>query len=107
MTDSERKALSEEYRRRNGVKPDSAISMQRLREFLQTYTPDGAMALHRARQAENKNLYVGMNQAWVQPPVATPSHGILSFPGTPERADHQQTSLPPGTDIELPEYDTF
>jgi putative transposase len=107
MTDSERKALSEEYRRRNGVKPDSAISMQRLREFLQTYTPDGAMALHRARQAENKNLYVGMNQAWVQPPVATPSHGFSSLPGTPERAAHQQTSLPPGTDIELPEYDTF
>jgi putative transposase len=107
MNDAERMALSEEYRRRNGIKPGSAISMQRLREFLQTYTPEGAMALHRARQAENKNLYVGMNQAWVQPPVATPSHGFSSLHGTPEQDARQLTSLPPDTDGELLEYDTF
>jgi hypothetical protein len=81
--------------------------MQRLREFLQTHTPEGAMALHLARQAENKKLYVGLNQAWVMPPVATPSHGFTSHPDTPERAADQQTSLLPGTDGELPEYDTF
>lgn len=104
MTDAERKALSDEYRHRNGIKPDANVSMQRLREFLQTFTPEGATALHFARQAENKNLYGGMNQAWAMPPVAFGRQGVASLHGAPDSAETQYPESPTG---ELPEYDTF
>lgn len=104
MTEAERRVLSDEYRHRNGIKPDANVSMQRLREFLQTFTPEGAIALHLARQAENKKLYGGMNQAWAMPPVAFGGHGVVSRQDAPDNEESQYPELPTG---ELPEYDTF
>lgn len=104
MTEAERKVLSDEYRHRNGIKPDANVSMQRLREFLQTFTPAGAIALHLARQAENKKLYGGMNQAWAMPPVAFGRQGVASLHDAPDSAESQYPESPTG---ELPEYDTF
>ena len=108
MTDTENKALSVEYRLRHGKKPDSPVSMQRLKEFLQTFTPEGAMALHRSRQTENKSLYGGLGQAAVLPPVSTPTP-------TQSLANQCQQGVPiPQTnpmsfdlDDDLPEFDTF
>lgn len=110
LTDAERKALSEEYRQRTSIKPNSSVSLQRLSEFLQTFTPEGAMALHRARQAENKALYVGMGQAWVAPPVApnpnlTPPGRVEPFASADTSAQQPSADLQDADD--LPEFDTF
>jgi putative transposase len=108
LTDAECKALSEEYRQRSGIKPDTALSMQRLIEFLQTFTPEGAMALHQARQAENKTLYGGLNQAWVSPPASRPALHHLAQTPMSESESNLPVALTTanGTD-ELPEFDTF
>lgn len=111
MTDAERRALTQEYRQRNGEKPDSAISLQRLKEFLQTFTPEGAMALHRSRQAENKALYGGLGQAEVTPPVPTQTP-IPYRPPPGESAERIGQPIRPASsdfkpDDDLPEFDTF
>lgn len=67
LTDAERQALSEEYRHRSGKKVDEAISSQRLKEFIQTFKPEGAMALALERQDENKRLYSKLEFANVSP----------------------------------------
>ena len=56
-SESERMALSEEYRNRSGTKVTDALSAQRLQEFLQTFTPEGALALTMERHQENRLLY--------------------------------------------------
>ena len=108
MTVAERSAMFEEYRHQYGAKPDSAVSAQRLREFLQTFTPEGAMALHRARQAENTALYGGLGHAAVMPPTNT-----LAPAQAPAIKSRQGAQIPSNTstsskmDDELPEFDTF
>jgi putative transposase len=108
MTDAERKALSDEYRHRNGEKPDSTVSMQRLREFISTFTPEGAMALHRARQAENKALYGGLGQAAVISPVSTLTPTLALTNRVQQGIPAPMTNaMSPQLDGELTEFDTF
>lgn len=57
VTETERQTLSEEYRNRSGHKVDEALSTQRLKEFMQTFTPEGALALALERHQENRLLY--------------------------------------------------
>ncbi len=107
MTESEREALSDEYRQRNGKKLDSPVSIQRLKEFLQTFTPEGAMALHRARQAENKNLYGALGQAAVLPPVCMPTPLQTLVNQRHDASIPQATPMPSDLNTDLPEFDTF
>ena len=108
ITETERKALTEEYRQRHGGKSDTPVSMQRLREFLSTFTPEGAMALRQARQAENKALYGGLGQASVMPPVSfqTPTQA-LSNPVLQVMPAPLTNAMPLLLDNDLTEFDTF
>lgn len=57
MTESERAVLSEEYTSRHPRSDKDELSVQRLSEFLRTFTPDGALSLQLQRQEENRHLY--------------------------------------------------
>ncbi|HEX7388125.1 MAG TPA: DDE-type integrase/transposase/recombinase [Castellaniella sp.] len=72
MTEYERRALTEEYASRGGKTTDDPQSAQRLREFIQVFTPEGAMAAEHARQQENKSLYDALGLASVAP--VAPAH---------------------------------
>jgi putative transposase len=70
LTELERRAMTEEYGRRSINTPaDDARAMQRLREFMQTFTPEGALATDLERQAENKALYDRLELASIEPVV--------------------------------------
>jgi len=107
LTEAERMLFSEEYKKRHGLKPDAEVSVQRLREFLETFTPEGALAMHRARLTENKALYGGLNQAWVQPPVNATPLGHVNVPAPSSRVDSVAIPSVPLSDDDLPEFDTF
>ncbi|MRR49672.1 MAG: integrase [Rhodocyclaceae bacterium] len=57
LTEDERKVLTQEYINQSGGLGDDARSQQRLREFMQVFTPEGALADALERQQENKRLY--------------------------------------------------
>lgn len=63
LTETERQTLSEEYRNRSGKKVDEEVSTQRLKEFIRTFNPEGALALFMERQQENKQLYSRLDLA--------------------------------------------
>ena len=108
LTLAERLDLAEEYRQRTGQKADATVSLQRLREFLQTFTPEGALALRFKRQAENKALYGGLGQSWVSPPASTPRLLGDSLPESAGPTDPYPTgSSSFAQDDDLPEFDTF
>ncbi|PLZ00963.1 integrase [Burkholderia sp. WAC0059] len=66
-TERERAAMGEEYLRRNRTPVDEAREAQRLREFMQTFTPEGALAVACECQAENKLLYNSLDMASITP----------------------------------------
>ncbi|MEC5387754.1 DDE-type integrase/transposase/recombinase [Uliginosibacterium sp. H3] len=67
MTEKERAALSEEYVNRYPNTKHDELSVQRLVEFMRTFTPEGARALQLARQQENRQLYQSLGLAEVAP----------------------------------------
>lgn len=67
LTDKERATLTEEYLQRGGVPLHDDRTKQRLREFIQVFTPEGAMAAAMARQNENKTLYNNLQLTNVAP----------------------------------------
>jgi putative transposase len=71
LTEVERKALTEEYRNHSGDVADDERSRQRLREFMQVFTPEGALESAFERQAENKSLYNQLQLSSINP-VALP-----------------------------------
>lgn len=71
LTEVERKALTEEYRNQSGDVGDDERSRQRLREFMQVFTPEGAMTAAFERQSENKSLYNQLQLSSINP-VAQP-----------------------------------
>lgn len=116
LTDFERQALTEEYLNRSGTQADDERSRQRLSEFMQVFTPEGAMAAAFERQAENKALYNQLQMASVNP-VAAPSKTCLAEEPKEESAPQarmrpitdQLSDTPPETaaaDV-LPDFDTF
>lgn len=70
LTELERRALTEEYIQRSGASMDDDQATQRLREFMDTFTPDGALAAAFERQQENKALYNGLQLATITPVAA-------------------------------------
>ncbi|WP_321845894.1 DDE-type integrase/transposase/recombinase [Paraburkholderia bannensis] len=67
MTDVEQKAVTAEFNRRSNTVAGDEKSAQRLREFLEVFTPEGAVALEMERQSENKNLWSELQLASVEP----------------------------------------
>jgi putative transposase len=116
LTDLERRSLTEEYTRRSGTSLDDEGSAQRIREFMQVLTPEGALAIALERQQENKHLFNALQLGCITPvaPVQqrrlsqdipqadTPSAGIRSSKATP-------SARPPEADApdDLPDFDTF
>lgn len=77
LTEIERRALTEEYTNKSGVLGDDERARQRLREFLQVFTPEGALAAAFERQAENKSLYNQLQLASIQPVLAAPKTCLI------------------------------
>lgn len=116
LTDTERRALTEEYSHRSGNIGDDERSRQRLREFMQVFTPEGAMQAAFERQSENKALYNQLQLSSINP-VAQPSKICLSeeIPNvsapaaeirpTPNNLSSMLTETAASDD--LPDFDTF
>ena len=80
LTDVEKRALTAEYNSRLKVPDDDEQHAQRLFEFLQVFTPKGALALEFERQSENKGLYNALRMASIEPMVASHRSGLASTP---------------------------
>ncbi len=126
LTESERRALTEEYLHRSGKTLDDPLAPQRLREFMKVFTPEGALATTLDRQQENKSLYnaLGFSSIETVPPVwdrmsltndQEPPHGVAPAASVDEALpsdtiDEQagRSQLPPASDLlDLPDFDTF
>lgn len=118
LTELERRAMTEEYTHRSGTAIDDARAQQRLREFVQVFTPEGAMAAEFERQSENKSLYNQLQLSSIQPVLAAPKTCLIEdmpmAPVVPAMHDPRTTPTYPvqsptqaaATD-ELPDFDTF
>ncbi len=116
LTEFERRALTEEYCNRSGNPGDDERSRQRLREFMQVFTPEGAMQAAFERQSENKSLYNHLKLSSINP-VAPPLKNCLheeiskeSVQAAEARSHLKKPSImPPETTAEddLPNFDTF
>ena len=95
---------------------DDDRAIQRLREFMQVFTPEGAMALAMERQQENKSLYNALQLANITPVAARHQIRLAKEkPGAGQAApplQHDPLAYPaqveaPGPVQELPDFDTF
>ena len=116
LTDTERRALTEEYSNRSGNLGDDERSRQRLREFMQVFTPEGAMRAAFERQSENKSLYNQLQLSSIHPvaqplkiclteeipKVSAPIAETRPFPSNPSSMLTETTASD-----ELPDFDTF
>lgn len=118
LTELERRALFEEYTNKSGVLGDDARARQRLREFMQVFTPEGALAAAFERQAENKTLYNQLELSSIQQVLVAPKtcliEDIRTEAVTTEVVDPRATSpfsvqAPPqaAAPDDLPDFDTF
>jgi putative transposase len=71
LTETERRALTEEYVHRSGKSLHDSQTPERIREFLKVFKPEGAIELTLERQQENKSLYGGLGLSTISqiPPV--------------------------------------
>jgi len=67
QTETERRALTEEYFNRNATTARDEKALQRLREFKQVFTPEGALALAFECQEANKSLYNNLQLGAITP----------------------------------------
>jgi putative transposase len=67
LTETERLAVTDEYFNRNPTTARDERAMQRLREFKQVFTPQGALALEFERQEANKSLYITLQLGPITP----------------------------------------
>lgn len=76
LTDTERRAITEEYLHGAGKTLNDPQTTQRLREFMQVFTPEGALATALDRQQENKSLYnaLGLSAITPVPPIQDRMH---------------------------------
>lgn len=116
LTELERQALTEEYLSKSGSSLDDDRAIQRLREFMEVFTPDGAMGMAMSRQEESKSLYNRLQLANITPVVQRNStHPIkediahtewaarpITFP-----ASTTQPEASVADDAPLPDFDTF
>jgi putative transposase len=103
LTEVEKRALSEEYNRRHGSLSDNQRDSKRLREFIQTFTPEGALATEFERQAENRLLYNDLDLASVEPVVAPRRVGLVAEPSrAPKALDTNADSAPKAQPLNHP-----
>lgn len=117
LTELERRALTEEYTHRSGNGIGDERAAQRLREFMQVFTPEGALAAALERQQENKSLYSAMQLGSINPVAPLKKFSLPQDTlSTAEYAAADRSSssvLPSGTQLEatapdiLPDFDTF
>lgn len=119
MTETERAAISEEYVTHHPRSSSDELSVQRLSEFLRTFTPDGALALQLQRQEENRHLYQHLNLGSILPIKSQlmleqlePVEGGMSSVPVPLAVPSSQPSMAaplrsPSQMDDLPDFDTF
>jgi len=115
LTDMERRALTLEYIQQSGLPANDERSSQRLREFMQVFTPEGAMQDAFERQQENKALYNTLQLGAITP--VAPLNKISLTEETSKSASladtksslHQFLQTPSETPASdpLPDFDTF
>ena len=108
--------MTEEYVHRSGTLEDKESSRQRLREFMQVFTPEGAMNAAFDRQVENKSLYKQLGFGPVSPIVEPRKPSLFaSAPSAPDPEDDPNPTDIPTTvlraekpsDDQLPNFDVF
>jgi len=117
LTELERRALTEEYTRRSGNAGDDERASQRLREFMQVFTPEGALAEALERQQENKSLYNTLQVGSINPVAPLKKFSLTKETSStaPSMAEDRSSpsipsrdSLPEATAPQtLPDFDTF
>lgn len=117
LTELERRALTEEYTRRSGADANDAQASQRLREFMQVFTPEGALAAALERQQENKSLYNTLQVGSINPVAPLKKFSLTKETSStaPSMAEDRSSpsipssgSLPEATAPQtLPDFDTF
>lgn len=119
LTELERRALTDEFIAATGGQIEDERSRQRLREFMQVFTPEGALAAGFERQQENKSLYNHLQLSSVHP-VLKASKSYLIEDSAPEHRvathvsdDRPVSPLPDSAPSQvvalddLPDFDTF
>ncbi|RJG05362.1 integrase [Noviherbaspirillum cavernae] len=113
LTDKERELVSGELRMRYRMADNDEPSLQRLAEFMRTFTPEGAMALDMDRQQENRELYEHIGRGAITRPTpitpmlqrAEPTVGVSKADKVPRLVP---VALPMDfTDIDPLDFDTF
>lgn len=101
MTEVEQKLLSQEFGRRTKTKEADPHARQRLREFLQVFTPKGAMAMELERQAENKSLYNSLQLASITPVPLSPRFSLTEETSSAADvpAEQRSTTTNPSTPL--------
>lgn len=84
LTNAERQGLTAEYQQQGGKPQGTLVTPQRLREFIQVWTPKGALATELDRQHENKSLYNALGMSHITP---------ISPPSDHRRLDEKPTAL--------------
>ena len=114
LTEIERRALTEEYTHRSGTQLDDEKAIQRLREFMQVFTPEGALAMAFERQQENKSLYSTLQLGAISPATAlqrsslTKETSLASAPASTRTAPlPSDASSGAMQEEDLPDFDTF
>lgn len=113
LTELERRTLTEEYTHHSGSPMDEAKSAQRLQEFMQVFTPEGALAATFDRQQENKSLYDKLQLGAISPVVSTQKTSLIEDtvqigpPGNRPSSSasfnaHSEENAP-----DLPDFDIF
>lgn len=119
LTDEERKILTAEYAHRCKTKLDTPQAEQRLREFLDVFTPEGAMAKAFELQKENLALYGSLQMGGINPVAVHQRHRLTRntslsasvptetrksvLPGSTDSRPPDNASTPE----DLPDYDLF
>lgn len=101
LTEVEQKLVSQEFLRRTKTKEADPQARQRLREFLQVFTPEGATAMELERQAENKSLYDGLHLASITPVPLSPRLSLIEETSSAAdvRAEPSSTTTNPSTPL--------
>ncbi|NYT85025.1 DDE-type integrase/transposase/recombinase [Pollutimonas harenae] len=124
LTTYERQALAEEYIHSGGKPLNASDTPQRMREFLQTHTPTGALAIALDRQQESKSLYMTLKMGAITSATSTTgqlhsahplsedandsgAEGILTDMPYPEPQPSCEKHAKPVATQDLPNFDTF
>lgn len=115
LTELERRALTEEYTHRSGAPANGEHAAQRLREFMQIFTPEGALEAAFERQQENKALYNTLQLGPITAPAPIQKTRLIedistAVPATANRPDTHDSlgTLSEATAFDpLPDFDVF